>query len=180
MNPIAYLNHAAAANLFDSATVYTKKETTALRRVSPAEIGATLITYKASAEDARGYTQESEAVLTEDHIIARNTARLLGTDETGQSVYNTWPIPTATIIKNYGDAVLASLTGEFQEHRKKATLRAVPLTAALLEAFGAAPGEPLAITVSWSDKPMFAHEGDFITDQSYSVSKADMTGYVPV
>lgn len=180
MNPIAYRTHPAAVNLFDTAPLYTKAETTALRRVLPEEVGLTLITYKANSDATCGFVREIESVLSEDHIIACNTKRQLGFDEAGIPVYNTWAISSAVVEKNYGDAVLSNLTTVFQEHRKKATLRAVPLDEALLKAFGVAQGEPLAISVSWSLEPMIAHEGDYITDQGYSISKTDIVDYVLV
>lgn len=177
MVPVEYLAHPAAQGLFEAAAVYAKRETTAQRLPSASEIGSALRTYKANPADPAGYSLESEIDVHPGMVMARNSNLELGRDAGGAPIFNDWAIPRETVERNYGADVLASLGWEFREHRKKATVRAVRLTDGLLARLGAEPGEPLAIKAPWSSEPMTAHEGDFLTDQGYPISAANMLDY---
>ena len=77
------------------------------------------------------------------------------------------------VAKNYGATTLGQLTEDFQPFRKEATIQCIPLTSEVLQELGV-EGDTLAIDVSWSDEPMLAQKGDFLTSGGYSISAHDM------
>lgn len=169
-----YLDNAEIQKLFLNAGRYRKSATTLLRLPRPEEVGKTLVTF---VKDGDAIRQESESIIKGDDIIARN-AEIIGVYQGHESVYNEWPVNEKTIIKNYGEAAHRSLTQEFTAHKKQATLKAIEITQAILDAL-AVQSDTLTIPVSWSDKPMLAKLGDFITSEGYSISAHDMKSYEP-
>ncbi len=168
---IEYLKNEAVASLLQKGLVYRKKESTLLRKIANNEIGLKLKTW---VKDGAGIRQESETVLIQEHVIARNSQVLATVD--GKQIFNEWPIHQDTVLKNYGQSCLDSLTSFFQPYHKKATVQAIELTYDILSLLGVY-GDKLLIKVSWSDEPMIAHVGDFITTGGYSISKDDMLAY---
>lgn len=171
---IHYLENTEIQKLFLNAGRYRKSATTLLRLPHPGEVGQTLITY---VKDGDSIRQESQSEIKGDDIIARN-AEIIGLSQSNQSLYNEWPVNEQTIIKNYGEAAHRSLTHEFTAHKKQATLKAIELTQGVLNALDV-QGDTLAIPVSWSETPMLAKLGDFITSEGYSISAHDMKSYEP-
>jgi len=141
-----------------------------LRLPAPSEVGTELVTYVKSEDGVR---VETRATVATDTVIARNPGAIGARD--GAEVFNEWIIPRATAEKNYGEQV-AALTQAFAPCKKQATLRALPLTQEILDALGVV-GNELAIKVSWSDTPMVAVVGDYLTSEGYSISNHDMIGY---
>ena len=172
--PIEYLNNTEVAALIANGDEFQKSAKTGLRKIRDDEVGTSFITYVKHDDTVR---QESSTVLTQESVLARNPEEL-GKNVKGEPIYNEWPIPMATAIKNYGQDVISSLTqgSDFTYHKKQATLKAIELTPAIMKKLGIA-GEVLEIKVSWSEEPMLAHVGDYISSGGYSVSKHDMKSY---
>lgn len=165
-----YLENAAVMAMLEVAPSFQKKDVTLLRLPTAAELGSTLVTYVKDGDSVR---VEAEAVLTADVVIARNHALL------ADGVYNEWAIPVATVVKNYGQPVLDSLTEAFAPFKKKALVKAIALDDELMSMLNI-DGDILEIDVSWSDKPMQAKVGDYLTSGGYSISANDMKGYEQV
>lgn len=116
--------------------------------------------------------QESTSEVKPGSVIARNDGAIGEID--GKPVYNEWVIPAETAVKNYGLEVVKGLSNsEFSPHKKQATIQAVELTNEVMDILGQS-GDELAIKVSWSDEPMMAKVGDYLSNQGYSISKTDM------
>jgi hypothetical protein len=175
MQSISYLENTQVLQAVEAGLVYQKTALTGLRLPAPQEIGTTLITYVSQDGQLR---KESESVISNDVVIARNN-QVIGQNEQGQDVYNEWPIPKVTAVKNYGEQVVSQLGSDFTYHRKQATVRAIQLTGEVLSWMGV-QGDKLAIKVSWSTEPMIAHIGDYLTSGGYSISAHDMKDYTVV
>lgn len=117
---------------------------------------------------------ESTSTVSATCVIARNL-EILG-QVNGKDVCNEWPISLATAVKNYGQDVIDALGHEFTLHKKKATVKAIMLTPEVMNILGV-QGHILDIPVSWSDKPMQAQIGDYLTTGGYSISAHDMSAY---
>jgi phage gp29-like protein len=104
-------------------------------------------------------------------VIGRNPGSIGFKD--GKEMYNEWPIPIETAIKNYGQEAIDSLTEEISYHKKIAKIKAIELTPEIMKILGV-EGDTLKIKVDWSPEPMIAKIGDYITNGGYSVSKHDM------
>lgn len=72
--------------------------------------------------------------------------------------------------------MIDALGHEFTLHKKKATVKAIMLTPEVMNILGV-QGHILDIPVSWSDKPMQAQIGDYLTTGGYSISAHDMSAY---
>lgn len=177
--PIDYLQYEHVRKLLMVAPVYRKKETTALRLPLESEIGDELMTFKADSTSPLGYSQEFKSTITGDVVIARNSRTVLG-QINGKPLYNKWLIARDIVEKNYGNDVLSDLGFEFTERQKKSSVRAIEITEELLEIFGIEKDQPLEIKVPWDSQPMTAHQGDFLTDQGYSISAQNMKDYAQV
>ncbi len=168
-----YLKNQNVAEKLSKGLIYRKKDFTLLRKPSKKEIGTTLVTYvKSNQGDAP--RKESGTLILSEHIIAKNE-NIIGYLN-NNPIYNEWPIHQDTVIKNYGQEVLNSLTSSFLPYKKKATIQAIEITKDIL-ALLSIEGDILEIKVSWSNKPMIAHLGDYITNAGYSISKEDMNAY---
>lgn len=169
---IEYLKNPQVAALIEQGTVYQKSAKTLLRRPTAQEVGQTMVTYV--LKDG-ALMKESETVVQAEHVVARN-AGVLG-QMNGQDVYNEWPIPMATAVKNYGQAVIDGLSQtEFQAHKKQATVKGITLTPQVMQILGV-QGDTLEIKVSWSDQPMVAKIGACLTSGGYCISENDMKDY---
>jgi hypothetical protein len=174
MPGINYLDNAAVAKQIADAPKFEKSAQTLLRLPAQAEIGQYLITYVEGADiDAYysdgGTTARIEATnkITENKVVARNPGFSRKYDE--KPVFNEWLMNRATAIKNYGEDIVGGLSEEFSSHKKKGLIQAVQLNNELMEKLGV-KGDTLEINVSWSDQPMRAKVGDWITNAGYSVS----------
>lgn len=165
---IEYLkNEAFQKHMEQSGAEYQKSAETLLRKPKVSE--TSLTTY---VDDNGALRKEANSEITPGAVIARNDGVIGELD--GEPVYNEWVIPEETAIKNYGSEVIDSLsTSEFSAHKKKATIQAVELTSEVMDMLGQS-GDELAIKVSWSDEPMIAKVGDYLSNQGYSISKTDM------
>jgi hypothetical protein len=176
----SYLENPAIRERLERAPSYAKAALTALRLPRPEEKGLELVTYvRADPTESAGSTVRVEArnTIGDEHVIARNPGfqGILA----GQPVFNEWLIDRATAQKNYGADVIAGLGPVFTSHRKIATLRLIELDQALLQELGI-EGDEFAFPVSWSDQPMVARRGDFLTDQGYSIGAQEIATYVRV
>lgn len=158
-------------HMLSVAQEYQKKERTALRKPETHEIGQMIITYVKNGDSVR---IESTSTVSATCVIARNL-EILG-QVNGKDVCNEWPISLATAVKNYGQDVIDALGHEFTLHKKKATVKAIILTPEVMNILGV-QGHTLDIPVSWSDKPMQAQIGDYLTTGGYSISAHDMSAY---
>lgn len=176
LKSIAYLTNPTIFTLLQNAPSYQKKSITMLRRATEYEVGAELVTYV--KDQSTGLPRkESSVKILESHIIARNPATIGEID--GQPIFNEWVISPDVVIKNYGRVVFDNLKDTFQAHRKQALLKAIPFTPDIGKELGV-EGTQLPIKVTWSDEPMIAEIGDYLTDQGYSVAAENMTDYVKV
>lgn len=171
MTSIRYLDNQHIQQLFTQAQEFRKSATTGLRLPKSEEIGQEFPTYVKDGDTVR---QESLNIIKEDTIIARNPY-VIG-QQNGQDIYNEWGVQTATIVKNYGQDVVDQLTQEFEFYKKKAVVKAIPLTQEIFELF-AVQEQEFPIHVDWSPEPMLAKVGDYLTSGGYSISAHDMTGY---
>lgn len=158
---------------------YQNMSTTDLRLPMDDEINSKLITYKKTAD---GFSIESSNIVKPTDVVARNN-EVIGHGPNGDPVYNEWLIDSATARKNYGDEAIDSLKNQsgFTAHSKIALVRAVELTPELYsDLSGGAAGTVLPLSVSWSDEPMLADVGDYLTSGGYSIAKHNMGVYEPV
>jgi hypothetical protein len=169
-----YLENKIIKTILDNASNYRKLEKTLLRLPKENEVGIQLITYVKSDNTIR---KKSSSTITNDSIIARNQKSIGLIDN--QEIYNEWPISLATVKKNYGEDIIDELTVNFQPFQKIATVKAVKLTRKLLDVLNVKE-DHLEITVDWSNEPMIAEIGDYLTDQNYSISANDMNAYEKV
>jgi hypothetical protein len=173
MTPIDILTNDSFNNfLMDCGLIYQKKQTTALRFPSSEEIGQTLITYK-SVDGV--LIEESRTIISEENVIARNL-KIIGRESNGDPIYNEWQIPIDVAIENYGIDAYFEISMTFKEFKKIATITAVKLDSSLCEYLGG-ENDTLYLKVSWSDSPMIAHVGDYLTSGGYSIAKANMEDY---
>ena len=140
--------------------VYRKKEVTLGRVPSADEIGQTLVTY---VKSENGIKQESDLVLTSDHVIARNPHCLGEID--GVEVYNEWAMEKETWMKNYE----VEPTTEFAEYKK-----AAPITDETLQLLDSEDGETAIIEVSWNETGMVVYKGGVLTDQGYGIAPNEL------
>ena len=153
--------------------VYMKSAETHLRLVREDGVGKDFRTFKKQKDGL--IVLESSKFLVKGDVIARNPD-CLGRVE-GVDVYNEWPIDMPTVVKNYGDI---KITDEFTGHKKKATIKAIELDKDLLDELselGCVEGDKLFIKVSWDERPMEAHLGDYLTSGGYSIAKNNMKDY---
>lgn len=172
---IEYLRNEQVTQKISQGNVYQKSAKTGLSKIRLSEVGQDFPTY---VKHGDGVRVESVTKLSQESVLARNNEVLALV--AFKDIYNEWPIPMATAIKNYGQDVIDSLNEEdFTYHKKKATLKAIELTPEILKLLGV-QGDVLNIKVSWSTEPMVAHIGDYLTEGGYSISKHDMPGYEKV
>ena len=156
---------------------YQKNAVTELRVPNETEIGSALTTF---VKDGDSLRIEATNVIKQFSIHARNPD-VIGHDEHGNNVYNEWLIDSDVAIKNYGLDAIKSLSDDFSPHKKSATLYAVKLDQNLINSLQAGTGQTdpsqLMIKVDWSDEPMVAKIGDYITSGGYSISAHDMGAY---
>lgn len=175
MAGIEYLGNPRIKEMIENGTEYKKSEVTFLRKPAKYEIGNRWITYVGDEKYPDGYRVESNsASVGADDVIARN-GKVLGYTN-GEPVYNEWPIGKPTVVKNYGQEIYDGLTDDFVGHKKKATVKAIEITRDVMNKLGV-KGDVLEVKVSWSDKPMIAHLGDYLTSGGYSISKENMKDY---
>jgi hypothetical protein len=171
MMVIEYLKNPEIEKQLNSAPEYRKAGLTSLRRPRESELGTDLITYVKDAKAEGGIREEVKNRIVEGVVIARNPGPI--SEQGLPERFNEWLIGEAGVVKNYGKDILDGLTEEFVEHRKKGTIHAIEITPEVLRTLGVT-GETLEIKVSWTDSPMIAHIGDYLTDGGYSISKFDM------
>ena len=171
---IEYLKNNAVAAMFSIAPSYKKKAQTLLRKPYVFEVGLEMPTFVKTDE---GLRVESKTVIGETSVIARNTKVIAVIPELDNfQVHNEWPIQHEIAVTNYGANVIASLTGEFRPFQKCAMVKVVKLTKEVMNTLGV-EGSTLEIKVDWSDKPMLAKIGDYLSDGGHSISKQDMKAY---
>ena len=164
-----YLNNNKIQQRLEKASSYQKKAETLLRRPTSSEIGNSLVTL---VKDGDGVRQESTNTISQSSVIARNPGAI-GSNSQGD-VYNEWVIEDSVVAKNYGPETLNNLTTQFAPFRKSNTIKAIPITDEVLGELGVLSGHEVPIDVSWSDEPMIAKKGDYLTCQGYSISSHDM------
>jgi hypothetical protein len=165
---IEYLLNETVAKKIDEANEYQKKEKTLLRLPKKEEVSKEMVTYVKDGEQIR---VESNTVVTDHSIIARNMG-VIG-NIAGEDIFNEWLISKEVAIKNYGEEIINNLTESFSEHRKVGKIKAILLTGEIMDLLGE-KGDLLKIKVDWTDKPMEAKIGDYLTNQGYSISAEDM------
>ena len=177
--PIEYLSLPGIKDRISLGPVYQKTAVTLLRKITPEEEGKQLTTYVKNENGTLRF--EIGGVMSSSVSVLARNAGVIGTDDQGNEIFNEWLVPAATAIKNYGQGVYDGLTTEFVGHKKKATLRAIQMDAELVELFKSMDcvnsSEEVMIKVSWSDTPELAKEGDWLTDQGYSISAHNMGDY---
>lgn len=164
-----YLDNKIIKSIIDNSDSYVKKEKTLLRKPNPWEIGTTIITYVKDGDNIR---IESSSPVNQDSIIAKNPNQFF--DSAGKIFYNIWPINIEVVKKNYGE-IEDDLTFEFQPFQKIKSLKAVQIDDNIISILGC--NDKIEIDVSWSDKPMIAIKGDYLTDGGYSISAENMKDY---
>lgn len=174
---IPYLENQEVKALLECAPRYTKAALTELRLPTLEELGQELLTYVRDESQPEGVRVESRNTIASSHVIARNPGVVGVLD--GREIANEWLIERATAERNYGGDVVGSLGTSFTSHRKVATVGMIPLDRTVLDLLGVS-GPELAFPVSWSEHPMVAREGDFLTDAGYSVGAHEMETYVRV
>ncbi len=180
VKPVEYLLNLDIKKKIDDGFEYQKKDVTLLRRITPDEEGHELLSFVKDKKDGSIRRELAGSMSGAVSVLARNPDPI-GKDAQGMDLFNEWLIPLATLIKNYGQVVSDNLTTEFVGHKKKATLHAIPIDSDVLEILTRADcvdaDGNIYIKVSWTDEPMIAREGDFLTDQTYSISAHNMDGY---
>ena len=161
-----YLENSTISALIASAPAYQKTALTLLRLPIPAELGSALETW---VKDGEGVRRESINTISPDSIIARNPGAFF---REGTPVYNEWIIARDIAIKHYGQNVVDGLGATFSEHRKQNLTRMLLIDEQVMDALGV-HGDRMEITVDWSDEPMIAQRGDYLTCGGYSVSAHD-------
>ncbi len=173
---VEYLKNEIIAQQLKAGPVYIKSAETGLRLPKSQEVGTEFVTY---VKHGDGIRVESNTPIIKECVIARNK-NIIGKNDKQENVYNEWPIPMATAIKNYGQEVIDGLQSDiFTYHKKKATVSAIELTPFVMQQLGLS-GDTLNIKVSWSPEPMVAKLGDYLTSGGYSISQHDMKDYEPV
>lgn len=157
---IEYLKNEEIKKRLEDAPQYIKSAVTGLRKIS----------FETYVKDGNSVRLESTAFLP-GVVIGRNPG-VIGVKD-GKEMYNEWPIPIETAIKNYGKEAIDNLTEEISYHKKIATIQAIEITEEVMKLLGV-EGDTLKIKVDWSPDPMIAKIGDYITNGGYSVSKHDM------
>jgi len=173
-----YLDNLLIRHRFKFAPIYQKKTQTWLRKPQKSELGVIIETYVRDESSNSGIRVESVNTITVDKLIARNNEVLAVDAQTGENIYNQWTLTKSVAIQNYGRDAIDGLSSEdFSPHKKIATLKAIELTPDVLKDLGLVDQDALPITVSWSDEPMMAKVGDYLTDGGYSISAHDMKDY---
>lgn len=180
MTAVEYLKNKKVQNeLKTNAGTYQKKEETMLRLPNVDEINSRFATLVKDSSSPTGIRQESVKNIESHEVIARNP-QPIGYDAEGKELYNEWLVPSETIRKNYGEDTLRHVMASegFTSHRKQAKILAMPLTTQLIEELTEGMSkDTLHIKVDWSDEPMVAKVGDYITSGGYSISAHDMLAY---
>lgn len=174
--PVNYLDTDAFKKALLQAGEYQKTAETLLSLPNKCQLGMQFETY---VKDGNEIRLESVNVVGLHHVIARNPSPI-GFDDAKGHLYNEWLIDSEVVRKNYGDhAISVVMESEgFTAHRKVATVKAIRLTRRLIEAIQPGnTGDFMAINVSWSDQPMLAQVGDYLTSGGYSISNHDMNSY---
>lgn len=96
---IEYLKNTQIKDLIEKAREYIKSAVTGLKK----------ITFETYVKSGEGVRLESTTFLP-GVVIGRNPG-VIGIKD-GQEIYNEWPIPIETAIKNYGEKAINSLTEE--------------------------------------------------------------------
>lgn len=157
--------------LISKAPLYRKMEKTFFRKPKDSEIGQMLVTYVANPSGV-GYRKEAEIIIDGSRAIARNNLILELND--GIPLYNEWTKPYSEIKEAYGQECIDSLTDEYQKFSQIKPIRLLKLTPQVMEVLGLKDQEVLLIDVAWSESPMIAVIGDFITANGYSISQVDV------
>lgn len=169
---IDYRLNARVMALFENAPLFKKVKKTYFRHPCADEIGGTLITYVKNP-DGNGYRKEAEVKITNDRVIARNDY-LVDVAADGKGIYNDWTKPYDEVIKSYGQEAFDKITTEYQAFQQILPIRLVKLTPEVMDLMGLSGQESLEIKVSWSDVPMVALLGDYLTENCYSISQIDV------
>ena len=159
-----------ASVLKEEGVEYRKVATTDLRRPLASEVGKVLDTYVFDVETQKLRVEISTSI-SSTSVIARNSGSI-GVDASGP-VFNEWVVSQEDIAEKYEEGVLDKLSTVFSPHQKRQTVKAIPLTQALLDELKI-HGDTLVFGVSWADTFMTAKVGDFLTDGGYSISQHDM------
>lgn len=170
--PVRYLENEKIKALIDASPSYRKSAETLLRLPQSAEKGTTLETF---VKDGSSVRKESSTKISDGHVIARNKEPI-GCNEMNQAIFNEWPVSFETIIKNYGEDAFNSLTTEFKPYKKFASVKAIELDQEMVANLGF-DGNSISIEVDWSEDPMVAKIGDYLTSGGYSISAHDMKSY---
>lgn len=158
-------------DLIAKAPYYKKLEKTFFRKPKVNEIGTSLVTYVANPSGV-GYRKEAEIVIDGSRAIARNNLILEMID--GKPLYNEWTKPYSEIKESYGQECIDALTDEYQEFSQVKPIRLLRLTPEVMGMLGLKGQEVLLIDVAWSDNPMVALLGDYLTANGYSISQVDV------
>ena len=129
-------------------------------------------------------------------MIARNPesidSRIVGNHmfEHSENTYNEWLVPKETWIKNYGklpeakelpkDFLVNSVTpgnGYFEPMQKIALIKALKVDDKLYEHLSSILEKrdgKLVMPVSWDDNGMLFEQGDYITNQGYTINAIEL------
>lgn len=180
---------------------YQKSAKTLGRIPSDFEIGRELHTFVLNKDGAP--VREATNIISEDVVIARNPEELYSyitggyINEHRETYYNEWLVPKETWIKNYGRlpeskeafdhykefssefvaAGMAQPNSIFEPMKKIAKIQAIEVTDEIykeLQKTLKQEGNFLLLPVEWSKEPMKFEKGDFITNQGYSINRAEM------
>lgn len=161
-------NNELLEKLFDNANEYVKIEKTLLRLPMQNEINKEFITYVKDLRSNNQVRVESKNIINCNKIIARNKNPIV-VSIYGEDIYNEYLISKENVIENYGK-ILHLLSNKFQPFQKITKIKAIKVTKELLNQLGT---DKIKINVTWSDSPMIAIEGDYLTNKNYSISQYD-------
>lgn len=162
-SPVVFQDIPALMAQFDSAQVYRKKASTLGRLPHRSELDRVLPTYVA---DENGKPiQETENTITNVVVIARHPEPVSG------AVYNEWLVPMETWLETYG---ALPQSAEFESFKRVKTIKAIPITDAVLAQLGSQDGETAQIAVDWNAQGMTVYKGGYLTDGGYGIAPQEM------
>ncbi len=175
MSPINYLANSYFQSQLKTAPYYRKKTMSLLRQPLPEELGKLMTTYvKCTASS--GYRIESQTLIDKNYIMARND-EILGYCSKGRPIFNDYPIPIDTLIKNYGN-ILEFLTLEYRQFQKIAVIKCVELDAVMLQSLTHQTQDPqIFLSIPGQTLVMKAVLGDYLSGLGYSISSHNMKNY---
>lgn len=172
MKSVDYKKNSNVMELFKGAPFFKKVEKTYFRLPKVDEVGKKLITYVVNP-DGNGYRKEAEVNIPENRVLARNDY-VVGVNASGEKVFNEWTKPFSEVIESYGHDAFNSLTHEYKPYTQIKPIRLLLLTAEVMALMGLMGHNELPIQVAWSEEPMIAYVGDYLTENGYSISQVDI------